>query len=145
MPKQMGIAIDTDKKRSIIECRAKGYSFARIARETGVAKQTAVDVCKENEETIATLNAMELEELYEEQAITSKERITAHANLLRRIRTEIESRNLEQVPTDKLIDLYLKTSSALKDEVITPNFQTTQEQERDRQEREYIDRLTAIA
>ena len=140
----MGLLIDTDKKRSILECRAKGYSFTRIARETGVAKQTAIDVCKENEEVIATLNAMELEELYEEQAITSKERITAHANLLSRIRAEIENRDLADVPTDKLIDLYLKTSSALKEEVITPNFQTTKEQERDRKEREYLDRLTAI-
>lgn len=140
----MGLLIDMDKKRSILELRAKGYSFARIARETGVGKQSAVDICKENEEAIATLNAMELEELYEEQAITSKERITAHATLLSRIRTEIENRDLTEVPTDKLIDLYLKTSSAIKEEIITPNFQTAKEQERDRKEREYLDRLTAI-
>lgn len=140
----MGLLIDMQKKRSIMELRAKGYSYAKIAKETGVAKQTAIDVCKESEEVIATLNAMELEELYEEHAITAKERITAHANLLSRIREEIENRDLTEVPTDKLIDLYLKTASALKEEVITPNFQTSKEQERDRKEREYLDRLTAI-
>lgn len=139
----MGL-LDSDKKRSILEYRAKGYSYAKIAQETGVAKQTAVDVCKENEEAIATLQALELEELYETHAITAKERITAHANLLSRIRTEIEGRDLRDVPTEKLIDLYLKTSSALKEEVITPNFQTSKEQERDRKEREYLDRLTAV-
>lgn len=140
----MGLLIDIDKKRTILQLRARGYSFAKIAKETGVGKQSAVDICKENEETIATLNAMELEELYETQRITTQERLTAHANLLGRIRQELESRDLTDVPTDKLIDLYLKTSTAIKEEVITPNFQTTKEQERDRKEREYLDRLTAI-
>jgi predicted DNA-binding protein YlxM (UPF0122 family) len=140
----MGILIDIDKKRSILEFRAKGYSFAKIAREADVAKQTAIDVCKENEEVVATLKALDLEELYESHAITSKERITAHANLLSRIREEIETRNLTDIPTDKLIDLYLKTFSALKEEVITPNFQTSKEQERDKREREYLNRLSAI-
>lgn len=140
----MGLLIDIDKKRSILQLRAKGRSYAKIAEETGVAKQTAIDICRENEEVIATLKAMELEELYETQHITTEERITAHANLLSRIRGEIEKRDLTDVPTEKLIDLYLKTSATIKEEVIIPNFQTTQEQERDRKEREYLDRLTAI-
>jgi hypothetical protein len=62
---------------------------------------------------------------------------------MQRVREEIDSRDLSQVPTEKLIDLYLKQSSALREEIIEPNFQSTEEQNRDRQEREYLDRLTA--
>lgn len=136
--------IDADKKRRILELRAKGYSYAKISDEVGVAKQTAIDLCKAQEETISTLEAIELEALYEQHRITKRERIAAHASLLSRIRTEIESRSLEDVPTEKLIDLYLKTSTALSDEVIEPNFQTSEEQERDRKERAIINDLSSI-
>ena len=96
-------------------------------------------------EQIATLQALELEQLYEEQRITSQERITAIASLMHRVREEIDRRDLTQVPTEKLIDLYLKQASTLKEEIIEPNFQSSEEQARDRQEREYLDRLTATS
>lgn len=140
----MGVSIDADKKRRILELRARGLSYAKISEEVAVAKQTAIDVCKAQEEAIATLQALELEELYETHRITKRERIAAHASLLSRIRTEIESRNLTDVPTEKLIDLYLKTSSALSEEVVEPNFQSTEEQERDRKERAIIDSLSSL-
>ena len=131
--------VSADKKRAIIEARAKGYSYARIAKEVGVAKQTAVDVCKECDETVATLSALELEELYETHRVTIRERVKAHANLLNKIRAELDTRDLSYVPTDKLVDLFLKANTALKDELITPNVQTTEQQERDRKERELLE------
>ena len=140
----MGLSIDADKKRRILELRARGLSYAKISEEVAVAKQTAIDICKAQEEAIATLQALELEELYETHRITKRERIAAHASLLSRIRTEIESRNLTDVPTEKLIDLYIKTSSALSEEIIEPNFQSTEEQERDRKERAIIDSLSSL-
>lgn len=134
---------DRDTENRIIELRARGKSYSTIASELKIGKQTALDVCKKYKEQIATLQALELEQLYEEQRITSTERITAIASLMQRVREEIDSRDLSQVPTEKLIDLYLKQSSALREEIIEPNFQSTEEQNRDKQEREYLDRLTA--
>lgn len=134
---------DRDTENRIIELRARGKSYSTIASELKIGKQTALDVCKKYKEQIATLQALELEQLYEEQRITSTERITAIASLMQRVREEIDSRDLSQVPTEKLIDLYLKQSSALREEIIEPNFQSTEEQNLDRQEREYLDRLTA--
>ena len=134
---------DRDTENKIIELRARGKSYSTIASELKIGKQTALDVCKKYKEQIATLQALELEQLYEEQRITSTERITAIASLMQRVREEIDSRDLSQVPTEKLIDLYLKQSSALREEIIEPNFQSTEEQSRDRKEREYLDRLTA--
>ena len=109
----MGQSIDADKKRRILELRATGLSYAKISEEVKVAKQTAINVCKAQEEEIATLEALNMEELYEQHRITKRERIAAHASLLARIRTEIERRDFTDVSTDKLRDLYLKTSASL--------------------------------
>lgn len=136
---------DRDTENRIIELRARGKSYSTIASELKIGKQTALDVCKKYKERIATLQALELEQLYEEQRITSQERITAIASLMHRVREEIDRRDLTQVPTEKLIDLYLKQASTLKEEIIEPNFQSSEEQARDRQEREYLDRLTATS
>lgn len=136
---------DRDTENRIIELRARGKSYSTIASELKIGKQTALDVCKKYKEQIATLQALELEQLYEEQRITSQERITAIASLMHRVREEIDRRDLTQVPTEKLIDLYLKQTSTLKEEIIEPNFQSSEEQARDRQEREYLDRLTATS
>lgn len=136
---------DRDTENRIIELRARGKSYSTIASELKIGKQTALDVCKKYKEQIATLQALELEQLYEEQRITSQERITAIASLMHRVREEIDRRDLTQVPTEKLIDLYLKQVSTLKEEIIEPNFQSSEEQARDRQEREYLDRLTATS
>ena len=136
--------MDKIKESQIIELRAKGKSFATIASELKVGKQTAIDVCRKYREQIATLEALELEELYETQKITSTERIKAIASLMGRIREEKEGRDLKDIPTEKLIDLYYKQASILKEEIITPDFRSSEEQNRDRRERELLDSLTAI-
>lgn len=137
------MAIYKDTERRIIQLRARGKSYATIAKEAEVAKQTAIDVCKRSREEIANLQALEVEELHETQRVTYRERITALSSLMQRVREEIDRRDLTQVPTEKLIDLYLKQASALKDEIVEPSFKSSEEQARDRQEREYLDRLTA--
>lgn len=140
----MGKTIDTDKQRRILDLRARGISYSKIAAEVGVAKQTAIDLCKAQEEAVATLRAIYLEELYEQHRITKEERIAAHASLLERIRTAIQNRDLSDVPTEKLIDLELKLSAALNDEIVEPNFQTSEEQERDRKERRIINEISSL-
>ena len=134
--------LDADKKQKILTLRAKGKSYASIAAELSIAKQTAIDYCKDNEETIATLKALELETLYESHHINKEARIEALSTLKDKLREEIDRRDLADIPTDKLITLYLNTTADIKDEAIEPNFQSSKEQERDKQERDTLDRLT---
>lgn len=136
-----GYRTDTAKTHKIIELRAQGYSYARIASTMGIGKQTAVDVCKENEEKVAALKALEFEELYEKLKINAEERIRSHAAVLEKIRQEIEERDLSDVPTEKLIDLFMKESAALREEMIVPHFSSTDEQEKDREDRLLLDSL----
>lgn len=133
--------IDKDKQNLILSLRAKGYSYARIAQEAKVSKQTAVDLCRMYEERVATLEALELEELYETHRLTSTERIKAHASLLQRIKEEIDRRDLTDIPTDKLLDLYLKEEAALRESMIEPKFRSSQEQEESRKDRTLLDSL----
>ena len=56
-------AIET--KERFIELRAKGWSFDKIAKELGKAKQTLIDWSKELQDEIANRKALELEALYE--------------------------------------------------------------------------------
>lgn len=136
---------DRETEEKIIQLRARGKSYSAIAAELRIGKQTALDVCKKRKEQIATLEALELEELYEKQRITATERITALASLMRKIREEIDRRDLKDVATDKLIELYLRQASALKEEMIEPDFKSTEEQATAARERKYLERLTAAS
>ena len=132
------MAQDRQTEARVIELRAIGKSYSTIAKEVGIAKQTAVDICSRNREELATMEAFEIERLHEEQMITYSERITALSSMMRKVREELETRDLSQVPTDKLIDIYLKEASALKEEMIEPLFKTTKEQKADKVFRESI-------
>lgn len=133
--------IDTQTKLKIVELRAGGKSMAKIAEEVGVAKQTVVDVCNDMREEIASLHAMQLEALYEEQKISTEERIRALSSVMGKIRKELESRNLVDVPTEKLVELFLKTSSTLEGSIVEPRFQSTEEQKADKEAREALNKL----
>lgn len=133
--------IDTQTKLKIVELRAGGKSMAKIAEEVGVAKQTVVDVCNDMREEIASLHAMQLEALYEEQKISTEERIRALSSVMGKIRQELESRSLVDVPTEKLVELFLKTSSTLEGSIVEPRFQSTEEQKVEKEAREALNKL----
>lgn len=136
--------MEANKKRQIIELRAQGKSYSSIAKEVKIAKQTAIDICKACEEEISTLKAMELEALYEAHNITQQGRIERLSSLRDKLREEIEKRDLSDISTDKLISLYLNTETSLKEDLVEPRFQSSEEQERDRAEREVLDKLTSF-
>lgn len=133
--------IQVEAKLKIVELRAKGTSIAKIAKELGVAKQTVVDVCKDSREEVAALYAVQLDSLYESERITATERIKYLATLVSKLRKELDERELSSIPTEKLVDLYLKSLAALDEAVIEPKLKSTSEQKEEREAREAIARL----
>ena len=111
-----------EQKEKFIELRAKGYSFDKIAKELGRAKQTLIDWSKELEEEIANHKALELEALYEKYYLHKETRLQTFGELLGKIKKEIEKRNLSDVSTEKLLELYLKYQAQAKEEVTDPVF-----------------------
>ena len=132
-----------DKER-FIELRAKGWSFDRIAKELGKAKQTLIDWSKELQDEIANLKALELEALYEKYYLLKETRLQTFGAMLTKIKTEVESRDLSDVPTDKLLELLLKYNSQVKEEIVEPVFKSSVELREERTDRELLEELTTL-
>jgi transposase len=133
-----------EQKEKFIELRAKGYSFDKIAKELGRAKQTLIDWSKELEEEIANHKALELEALYEKYYLHKETRLQTFGELLGKIKKEIEKRNLSDVSTEKLLELYLKYQAQAKEEVTDPVFKSSKEVEEERADKELLDELTTV-
>ena len=131
-------------KERFIELRAKGWSFDKIAKETGKAKQTLIDWSKELQDEIANLKALELEALYEKHYLLKENRIETFGVLLRKLKDEVMSRDLSDVPTDKLLDLFLKYNNQIKEEIVEPIYKSSQELIEERQDRELLEELTTL-
>lgn len=134
----------SDTKQRFIELRAKGWSFDKIAKELGKAKQTLIDWSKELQDEIANRKALELEAIYESYYLLKENRLQTFGAMLTKIKEEIESRDLSDVPTDKLLDLFLKYNSQIKEEIVEPIYKSSQELIEERQDRELLEELTAI-
>lgn len=135
----------TETKEKFIEMRAKGYSFDRIAKELGKAKQTLIDWSKELQEEIANLKALELESLYEKYYLLKQTRLQTFGEMLTKIKKEIDKRDLSDVPTDKLLDLLLKYNSLVEEELVEPVFKSSTEMDEERMDREALQELTNLS
>jgi transposase-like protein len=133
--------IDSDTKLKIVELRSKDYSIQRIAKELGIAKQTVVDTVKEMREEIASLQAVQLDALYEAEALSVEARIKRLSSLLGKLQAELDGRSLADVPTEKLVDLYLKTASTLESSLVSPIFKSSQELKDEKEARKALDGL----
>lgn len=117
----------TEIKEKFIELRAKGWSFDKIAKETGKAKQTLIDWSKDLQEEIANSKAIELESLYESYYLMRESRLKTFGAILNKIKEEVEGRDLSEISTDKLLELLLKYNNQVKEEVIELNYKSSQE------------------
>ena len=133
-----------ETKERFIELRAKGWSFDKIAKELGKAKQTLIDWSKELKDEIANRKALELEALYEKYYLLKESRLKTFGELLGKLRKEVMSRDLSELPTDKLLDLLLKYENQVKEETVEPTYKTSREIAEDRLDKELLEELTAM-
>jgi len=133
-----------DTKQRFIELRAKGWSFDKIAKELGKAKQTLIDWSKELQNEIANLKAMELETLYEEYYLLKENRLQTFGVLLNKIKEEVLTRDFSEIPTDKLLDLLLKYNTQIKEEIVNPIYKTSEEMLEDRMDKELLEELITL-
>ena len=133
-----------ETKERFIELRAKGWSFDKIAKELGKAKQTLIDWSKELKDEVANRKALELEALYETYYLLKENRLQTFGGLLNKIKDEVLSRDLSDVATDKLLDLFLKYNSQIKEEIVEPIYKTSLEIYEERQDKELLEALTTL-
>jgi transposase-like protein len=107
-----------EQKSRFIHLRAKGNSYARIAKELGVSKGTLLNWNTELEANIAQARSIELEALQEEFFLLKEGRIRLLGEQLKAIQTEMGKRDLSKVKTDKLMELQLRYFEELKGEYV---------------------------
>jgi hypothetical protein len=133
-----------ETKERFIELRSQGWSFDKIAKEIGKAKQTLIDWSKELQDEIANRKALELEALYERYYLMRENRLQTFGAMITKIKKEVERRDLSDVPTDKLLELLLKYNSQVKDEIIEPTYKSSQEIKEERLDRDLLEELTTL-
>jgi hypothetical protein len=124
---------DLTIKNKFIELRAKGHSFDYIAKELKKSKQTLINWGKEFEDEIANLKGVELEILFESCFVLKEHRIKLLASNLKLVKEELDKRNLEDVPTEKLIDISMKNINMLKNEYVEPVFKSEEDMESEKE------------
>ncbi|MFZ1323448.1 MAG: hypothetical protein WAT71_18000 [Ignavibacteria bacterium] len=130
-------------KNKFIELRAQGYSFDKIAKELKKSKVALVEWAKEYEGEIANLKALELEALYEKYYLLKEYRIKHFGTILNKVKNELDKRDLKDVSTDKLIDIYNKMFLMAKDEITEPSFKSSREIAEEKENKDLLDELTA--
>jgi hypothetical protein len=121
---------DQETKERFLELRAKGWAFDRIAQELKTSKPTLINWSRELQTDIANLKAIELESLQERFYMTKAQRIELFGERLQAIKAELDKRDLREIPSDKLLTLFITYFNILKNEATETVFrgtQTTQE------------------
>ncbi len=115
--------MDNQVKEKFIELRAQGLSFAKIAEQLGVSKPTLIEWSRELEHEISNLKAIELETLHEKYYVQKAKRIELLGRQLEAVKGELEKRDLKEMPTEKLLDFFIKFATVLKQEETAVTFQ----------------------
>jgi len=130
-------------KEKFIDLRAQGLSFDKIAKELQTSKQTLIDWSKELQNEIANRKALELETLYEKYYLLKEAKIKKYGAILSKITSELEERDFSNVPTGRLLELYLLYFERLSQEIVEPTFKSSQEIAEELQDRELLERLVS--
>ena len=107
-----------EQKSRFIHMRAKGLSYAKIAKELKVSTSTLSNWNQELLEEIAQAKAIEIEALQEEYFMLKEGRIRLLGGQLKTIQKEISGRDLSKVSTEKLMELQLRYFGELKTEYV---------------------------
>lgn len=110
-----------EDKLKYVQLRAEGKSYRAIASEIGIHKDTCTRWEAELREQIAEHKELRLKELYDSYHMTREARITQLGETVKTIDTAIDTIGLSEANPEKLLDLKLKYSAALKDEYLPIN------------------------
>ncbi|MFE0301561.1 hypothetical protein [Priestia megaterium] len=105
-----------DQKEKFIELRAREVPYEQISKRLQVSKPTLIKWGKELEVEVSNLRALELEVLHEKHYVSRKKRIEFFGEQMDKLNEELKKRSLSEIPTEKLIELQMKTMAILKQE-----------------------------
>ena len=113
-----------ETKNKFVELRAKGLSFDKISKQLNVSKPVLIGWSRELSLEVANAKSLELDLLQEKYALSVKDRLQNFGEMQKKLIAEFKTRNISDLPTDKLADLILKVSVAIARENLPVQFQT---------------------
>jgi hypothetical protein len=107
-----------EKKKKFIELRGiKSFSFDRISKELNVSKNTLLKWSHEFNSEIKNLKNQELENLIADYRVTYNGRQETLFILYKKIKEELNKRDLSDMPTHKLFEVFQKIHPLISSEV----------------------------
>ncbi len=105
-----------DVKEQFVELRAGGKSYDVIAEALGVSKQTLISWSKDLTEEINNLKAVAIDAIQEKYLANKQARVAMFGVMLKKVREELEKRDLSDIPTNQLAEMLFKFSNNLRQE-----------------------------
>ena len=96
---------DQETINRFVELRAQGWSFARLAAELNVCKQTLINWSRKYQFEVQNQRVIAMEALQEKLLATAETRALALAEQLRNVESELAKRNVAELSTAKLFAL----------------------------------------
>ncbi len=103
-------------KQQFIELRAKDESFAAIAKKLNVSKPTLIKWSRELSDELSQAKAIELDALQKQYYASKRHRLIVLGKRLQKVREELDSRELSDIPTERLIQLERQLTALLEKE-----------------------------
>jgi len=104
---------DLETKKKFVELRALGHSFDKISSELSVSKPTLIEWSKLFGKEISELETTIMQDLHLHYKISKEARKQILGCQIQAIISELRSRDLKGVRTEKLMDMLVKTTSIL--------------------------------
>lgn len=105
--------ISLDTKSEVIKLRGLDYSFDAIATKVGVSKPKVMDICSEFEGEIAIVRQGQLNATVEDLTYATQQRTELYRQLVGKLYTEIGSRDITEVSTERLFTMLERTERSL--------------------------------
>ena len=112
--------LDNETKEKFILLRAENKSYSKISKALGISIDSCYKLNAEFENRIAELKADNMQQLYNKYFMTKEARIKKLGSSLNKIDKAIEQADFSGIAPEKLLDLKLKYSQALKKEFTAP-------------------------
>lgn len=104
-------------KEKFMELRAQGLSYSKISKALNVSKPTLIEWGKNFASEIEKLKEIELDAFHERYSIYKRHKIELFSEQLLKIREELAQRDLSDVPTPDLLNIFLEFCDALQSEI----------------------------
>lgn len=111
------MALTMEQKAKVVVLRGLGRSYQTIAEEVGVAKDSVMKVCEEEDNSVREYRRELVEEVSGKYKLLFRDRLESLGEFAGRLKKELEERNLSEVSTPVIARLYLETLKAIQEQV----------------------------